>query len=210
MSRTTASSSSDGLVIVAMPKKYEWKAPGTAYAAVPMALGVRATRKLDRWLVGECAGRLRPHTATYLANGAAELLGIATPPLDYEVLHPLAATVRERCAALGIPVRSLMRDDEGSQPKSTGVNLPKAGEKVCTACGRAFVAVNGRRTRCDSCRDHHRRRMLPMRTCCFCGGEYRPRVPNARYCSTSCASRARAERERARKAAMGHMENGGS
>lgn len=47
-----------GIPKMTTKSKYTWKAPGTAYAAVPMALGVRATRKLDRRLVDKVGRRI--------------------------------------------------------------------------------------------------------------------------------------------------------
>ena len=159
---------------------------GKADPAEPLRLTKRQQAKADRWLVDNCAGLLRPHTATYMANGISELLGIGIPPLDYEsVLHPLCATVRQRCAELGIEVRKLTRDDEGL---GTTVNPARRRTQKCAVCGKPFDTHKGRLKTCDACRAKAKVSKVPkVRLCAHCGAEFRPRVHNARYCSQLCA-----------------------
>ncbi|MBQ9002824.1 MAG: hypothetical protein IJ087_13315 [Eggerthellaceae bacterium] len=68
--------------------------------------------KMDEWLL---ANMTRRHSATWAACQLAPLLGLGEPPLEWEVLHPLAATVRARCRSLGIRCWSPRAADNDAQ-----------------------------------------------------------------------------------------------
>ena len=186
-----------------MTERYPYTPTGKAPGVEPMRLTERQRAMADRWLVDNCSGLLRPHTATFMANGIAELLGIGIPPLEYDVLHPLCATARQRCGELGIEIRRLTRDDEGL---GSTIRPAKPRRLRCTVCGRHFTTKGtSRRTRCDRCRHEGRTVSMRPRNCCICGREFQPKVHNAKCCSDACRAimehRRAKERQRAVRAA---------
>ena len=174
-----------------------------AMPATPMRLTDKQRQEVYAWLLSNCTGLMRPHTSVYMANHVAPILGYTGETLDYEVLHPLCATMRSLCKHLDIPIRKLVRDDEGL---GSTIKPAKPRTKCCTVCGQPFRTPAGNRKKCDKCRSAERARKLPPRRCDECEREYQPKVHNSKYCSELCAGIAENKRRRAQRAAKSNSD----
>ena len=63
--------------------------------------------------------------------------------------------------------------------------------KRCKKCGKEFPVQDWRRTICDECKSKKRIKICPV-----CGKEFKPDVPNKKYCSEECKRQKQREQHR--------------